>query len=534
MRLYKPVQLIAFGLLLIPFASVPAFAQDRDPGFAKALDSAWRSLQVPDDQAKEALGKVLASLPGWDRDSLGPADRLEFDAFQAWAEAEHEARVHPILAIPPVLPTPLHDPVRFDLMNYQPLSRPSDVEAWIRRLALVPNQLREGVHALRVAQGSDRPFPRFILVQMAGSLESYLHTPPAFGEIAGYFRDFVVDEADRKRVVTLLEDQVYPQFRWAKAQIEDLVSRAPGGYTLCDPVSYRALVRLFLGESVDPQVPHDQALAELKALDIEIDALVPPGPGTPPERLWAFLKAEPLLSSEDLDWARQTGEELRTLTARWVSSPVPDFEVRYDTSDPVSNYIRPSEDGLQPAHLNLQRGSMVKGASALSLLAHEGVPGHALQLGLQLADTDAPRFRRLAWPPSFTEGWAFYSEGLLFDSPLGNSTSYRAFELDSRYAAAASVVLDTGLNALGWTYQQALAFLRKTLPGGNSVGYELAINRCLYWPAQGLSYDFGRAQLVALCDAVERALVTSFPRTPRPRPGCGRPGGPSGRSSPKI
>jgi uncharacterized protein (DUF885 family) len=428
MHHYKPVQLLlVLGLVLV---SVPAAAQARDPAFTKVLDSAWRSLQVSEDQAPAALERALAAMPGWDRDSLGATDRLEYDAFQAWAQAEHEALVHPALPIPSILPTPLRDPVRFVLMNYQPLSRPSDVETWIRRLALVPNQLREGVHALRVAQASDRPFPRFILAQMAASLEVYLHTPPAFGEIAGYFRSLVVDPADQKRVVTLLEDQVYPQFRWAKAQIEDLAAAAPAGYTLCvDPASYRALVRLTLGEPVDPQALHDQALADLKALDTEIEALVPPGPGTPPERLWAYLKTEPLLSSEDLDWARQTEDELRTLTSTWVSSPVPDFEVRFDTSDPVPNYVRPSAAG--PAHLNLSRGEMVKGAGGLQTLAHEGVPGHALQLGIQLADTEAPQFRLLTWPSSFTEGWAVYAESLVARSSLALPFS-RASELASR------------------------------------------------------------------------------------------------------
>lgn len=487
-------------------------AQERSPGFAKDLDAAYRSLLVAPEFRQAAFEKALSQMPSWDPDSLVPDDRLDYDGFSAWVGANLDQLRHPILEVPYPLPTPFVHPAVFLLTNYQPLSGVGDVDAWMAALAAVPDQLAKAVATLQARETQGVHYPRIVLTQVSRSLENAAFGPAANGELAGFFRSRIADPSDRKRVVALLEDKVYPAYKAAKKAIDELATRAPSTYSLAgtpkDPAPYQALIVAYLGESVPAAVLHGQALADLERLNAEADSLVP-GPGPAYERVRGFLRAEPLLSSEDLDWAGQLLTDTKAWASQLTSLPIPEFEVRFQTSNPVPNYIRPSLDGLRPAHLNLSRGTLVKGVGAASLLWHEGIPGHALQLGVQLADDSRPAYRSEAWPPAFTEGWATYAEHAMVDSPWGASPYYRAFLWAAQYSQAVLVALDTGINGLGWTYKDAQSFLFRTEPG-DSRGFDGQINRMIYWPGQTLSYWYGFHQIVALRDEIRQGEGTAF------------------------
>lgn len=98
------------------------------------------------------------------------------------------------------------------------------------------------------------------------------------------------------------------------------------------------------------------------------------------------------------------------------------------------------------------------------LVASDLMPGLHLQQGTQLQNAELPAFRRLARHEGFVKGWGMYALDVA-DSLSRQLSPRDRFSLRMReLVSACALVVDTGINALGWSRGQALAFLRAYLP----------------------------------------------------------------------
>jgi uncharacterized protein (DUF885 family) len=106
--------------------------------------------------------------------------------------------------------------------------------------------------------------------------------------------------------------------------------------------------------------------------------------------------------------------------------------------------------------------------SLTSLAFHEVTPGHLLQLPLQAAA--CPPQARLRASGAYSEAWAIYAEQLCADlgayagDPLGEIgyLQWRLFRLSR-------IVADTGLHAMGWSRDRAIAAV--TALQGRSIAF---------------------------------------------------------------
>ncbi|HEL3779970.1 TPA: DUF885 family protein [Stenotrophomonas maltophilia] len=130
---------------------------------------------------------------------------------------------------------------------------------------------------------------------------------------------------------------------------------------------------------------------------------------------------------------------------------------------------------------------------------HEAIPGHHVQLGLQQELAKLPRFRRLGGDLAFVEGWGLYAETLGEDLGIYTDPYDRIGYLYSRLLRAARVVADTGVNAQGWSKQQAVAYLQKTVDM-SSDDANAEVERIMAQPGQALSNVAGLTTIVALRD----------------------------------
>jgi uncharacterized protein (DUF885 family) len=130
------------------------------------------------------------------------------------------------------------------------------------------------------------------------------------------------------------------------------------------------------------------------------------------------------------------------------------------------------------------------------ILAHEGIPGHFLQLSI--ANHLSNEIRRQHEDTVFIEGWAFYGEKMLARSGLypNNSAGQGQVLRLARYRAA-RIGVDVNLHTGKWTFDQAVKYfieaggLDEEAAKGEAAG--AASN-----PTQKISYIIGKWQIMNL------------------------------------
>jgi uncharacterized protein (DUF885 family) len=108
-----------------------------------------------------------------------------------------------------------------------------------------------------------------------------------------------------------------------------------------------------------------------------------------------------------------------------------------------------------------------------------------------------PDFRRYSLTTAFVEGWGLYSERLADEMGIYSGELDR-FGIASFDAwRAGRLVVDTGMHALGWTRDRAIAFMTEhSALGENNIANE--VDRYLAWPGQALAYKVGQLELLCL------------------------------------
>jgi uncharacterized protein (DUF885 family) len=148
--------------------------------------------------------------------------------------------------------------------------------------------------------------------------------------------------------------------------------------------------------------------------------------------------------------------------------------------------------------------------NAAALIYHELVPGHHFQIALQMENESLPAMRRNSLPTAFTEGWGEYASDLAEEMGLYADP----YDLYGRLAMDAflssRLVVDTGMNALGWPRQKAIDFLREhTLESDVQINTE-TLRYAVDIPGQALAYKTGASKFWELRRKAEKALGPKF------------------------
>ena len=144
---------------------------------------------------------------------------------------------------------------------------------------------------------------------------------------------------------------------------------------------------------------------------------------------------------------------------------------------------------------------------ALSL--HEAVPGHHLQLALQLEQTGVPQFRRFGEVTAFVECWALYAERLGLEMGFYQDVYSNFGRLTFEMWRAARLIVDTGMHALGWTRQQAIDFMAENT-ALSLLNIANEVDRYIAWPGQALAYKTGELKIRELRQLAEQRLGARF------------------------
>jgi uncharacterized protein (DUF885 family) len=140
--------------------------------------------------------------------------------------------------------------------------------------------------------------------------------------------------------------------------------------------------------------------------------------------------------------------------------------------------------------------------------AHEGVPGHHLQLSIARLLKDP--IRSILADGVQNEGWALYAEEMFFNAGgLGTSADAQYQTLDSWRFRVRRVIYDVNVESGLWTLQQAGDFKSEVSQPGKGVADE-DVQRAINWPAQLICYFSGKTQILQLRDDYRKKMGAAY------------------------
>jgi uncharacterized protein (DUF885 family) len=164
-------------------------------------------------------------------------------------------------------------------------------------------------------------------------------------------------------------------------------------------------------------------------------------------------------------------------------------------------YEPPGADGIGYYHYNVADLPNRPLLHAAGIVYHEGMPGHHLQICRLAENTALHPIRRHTTElrtfatNGYLEGWAEYAAGLCEEIGLYTTTFDRYGRLSQERFLAARLVVDTGLNVLGWDRDRAAAYLRVNgFMSDSEIGTEL-LRYAVDDPGQALAYHLGHWHL---------------------------------------
>ena len=148
--------------------------------------------------------------------------------------------------------------------------------------------------------------------------------------------------------------------------------------------------------------------------------------------------------------------------------------------------------------------------AAASLVFHELVPGHHLHLTLQAGNASLSPLRRNASVNAFNEAWAEYAATLTGEMGLYDNPYDRYGRLCMDAFLTSRLVVDTGMNAFGWSWERAKDYLREhTLCAEAEIESETLRYSCGI-PAQSLAYKLGDEDILRMRDKVRAQCGEHF------------------------
>ena len=487
------------------------------------------SIQAAEEHGRWAEG-FLERLGGIEPDGL-PADDwitwaiLQWEARNATARAEffwHEVPV-----------TPYASPLRAIQSRFTaaPLSTNGERERYLDALHQLAALVGSMEAKLRSQAVRNIVLPSAEIDLVVPYLKSFGGEQARAAFVPAAARLKGVPDADqvtfRDSAVRAFDDAVGPAFERiaayvdgsyrARAGTEVGSSRYSGGRAY-----YEFLVRLHTGLDLTPEEIHEIGLAEVARLERELEeAREKAGFEETLAEFKTFLKTDARFIPKAPDdiaralmaAASRIEPELDAWFARRARAPygAQRLSPALEPSMTYGYYQRPTPRDARGYYLfngsQLEQRSLLN-AAALSY--HELVPGHHLQISLALENTALPRFRRNALYTAYTEGWGEYASDLAGEMGMYEDPYDRAGRLSMDLFLSTRLVVDTGMNALGWSRERAMQYMRDhTFESEAQIATE-TLRYSSDIPGQALAYKMGSRMIRELRERTRTRLGSRF------------------------
>ena len=137
------------------------------------------------------------------------------------------------------------------------------------------------------------------------------------------------------------------------------------------------------------------------------------------------------------------------------------------------------------------------------------MPGHHLQIALALELEETHDLLKYNFYTAYVEGWGLYAESLGEEMGFYRDPYSKFGQLTYEMWRAVRLVVDTGMHALGWSRQEAIAFFTANT-GKTAHDIAVEIDRYIVWPGQALAYKIGELKIKELRTYASEQLGSDF------------------------
>jgi uncharacterized protein (DUF885 family) len=414
-----------------------------------------------------------------------------------------------------------------------PLQTERDAENYLAALGQVGIRLREAISDARYIAGKGIVPPRFILLATIEQMKRFIDGLPAQNPFVTVLTQKMaavksMDDVKREKLRAEAErttvNDVYPAW---KAGIELLESQLPrstedaGLWRLKGgPAAYAYFLRRYTNTNMTPDQIHELGLRQVAAIEKQMDEVlrrIGRTEGTVKARI-EKLKADLMYPNPESDESReQIMRDIDTILrdaqkrAAMIFDKRPKASViaqpyqRFEEANAAARSMPPAPDGSRPGiYLYPRRLDWMTRFGLKSVTYHEAVPGHFFQVGLQVENSNLPKFRQLSpfgGISAYIEGWGLYAERLAAEEGWYEGDPEGLLgQLNYELFRARRLVVDTGIHAKYWTRRQAIDY-----------GIEPSeVERYVVYPGQACSYMIGELKIIELREKAKKALGDKF------------------------
>jgi uncharacterized protein (DUF885 family) len=475
-------------------------------------------------------GSLLERLRGIREHELSHEESLSLAMLRAQARELADSHRDYWLTFPV---TPYASPllVAHQVFSSWKFQEPRDLERYSALLTRYAGMIRQMEDKLREQARRGVRLPRPEIALVAQTYRAAIAEPSDSIFFVRPERLEKVADQDRapftKRVEALIVSRINPALGSLAEYVSgDYATKAPEGVGLGQynggKAYYRRLVKLYTTLDVTPEDVHRLGLAEVERLNRELDEVrVAVGFEGTLADFRRHLKGDSRFVPTRPD---DIGDRLLEAQKR-IESKIPLFFGRTPSAPAGIRRLAPTLESVMtygyyqsptasdPRGYYYYNGSKLEDRSLLNaaaLIYHELVPGHHFQISLAQENGDLPSFRKEARWAAYTEGWGEYASSLAGEMGMYDDPDDRAGRLMMDLFLSARLVVDTGMNALGWSRARAISYMKEnTLESDTQIATETLRYSCDI-PGQALAYKMGSTKIRELRERAGRALGTSF------------------------
>ncbi len=477
-----------------------------------------RLTDISDEYIRETyqvIATILEMLRGYQRDSLTPEQQVTYDVYEWYLDDLLRGQEFMYYDYPVTFFT---TGVQVQLIQFftdiHPVANLQDAQDYITRLSQVNTKFEQLIEGLKLREQAGVISPRFIVQWSLPDIRSIANSSAIYTPFYSAFKEKVdaLDGLSTDQKQTLLDGardaidaSVIPAYQALMEYLEYLEKVAPESDGIWQfpggDAYYTYLLRHYTTTDLTADQIHELGLQETARIQAEMrvifDELGYPADESLPESFARLARDSEIISG---DQAVGTYEELIEQASQNLGSAFDIFpeQAVIVIGGPMGDYYVPgSVDGSRPGAFYANTTDSEPRFNLPTLAYHEAIPGHHFQIAIAL-ELDLLSLRNGVRFTAYTEGWALYAERLAWelgwyaDDPHGNLG-----RLQGEVFRAVRLVVDTGIHAKGWTFDQAYDYMLENT-GLNPRMVEGQIARYVAWPGQAVSYKMGMLKLLEL------------------------------------